>query len=288
MKQKASFNDLSHDLFFEIFDYLDVFDLFKAFFNLNQRFNLLIIDRHNCFHANLVKLNSYELSIYKSLILPKIACYIRYLSISDELNYLQIILRSISFSNLLSVKLYHVKLNELKQILSQCQLKYLLIDTNHIQNERHLNEIFKTLLNHQLVLRSLQCNFYTNLHFIEEKNKLSKLRRVIIDCDCSSSDFIILISQLPEIRHLNARINDNHRKSMEKDVDNMTGNESVRSLILHIENVELDRLLLIFSIMPNVHILELNGTIDFDINHLLEYERNYTSFRCNIRHHRTF
>ncbi|CAF3609290.1 unnamed protein product, partial [Rotaria sp. Silwood2] len=107
MKQVSSFTDLSNDLFFEIFDYLDVLDLFQAFFNLNQRFNLLIIDRHNCFQANMISLKSYEFSIYKNFILPQIACYIRYLSISDELNYLQIILRSISLTNLLSIRLYH-------------------------------------------------------------------------------------------------------------------------------------------------------------------------------------
>jgi hypothetical protein len=96
MKQISLFTDFSNDLFFEIFDYIDVLHLFQAFFNLNQRLNLLIIDRHIYFQANMISLKPYEFSIYKNLILPKIGCYIRYLSISDELNYLQIILCSIS------------------------------------------------------------------------------------------------------------------------------------------------------------------------------------------------
>jgi hypothetical protein len=75
---------------------------------------------------------------------------------------------------------------------------------------------------------------------------------------------------------------------MDKDIDNLIGNESLRSLILHIENIELNRLLLILSLIPNVHLLELNGTIAFDINHLLELERNYTSFRCNLQHNRIY
>ncbi len=97
-----------------------------------------------------------------------------------------------------------------------------------------------------------------------------------------------MISQLPKLRHLSARINDYNREYMDKDIDHLTGNESLRSLILHIENVELDRLLLILSLLPNVHILELNGRIDFDINHLFELERNYTSFRCNLQHYLTY
>ncbi|CAF1001829.1 unnamed protein product [Adineta steineri] len=279
MKRISLLSDISNDLFFEIFDYLDVFDIFHGFYNLNQYFNYLIINRHICFQANMLSLKPNEYSIYKNIILPKISCYIRYLSISDELNYLQIILRSFSLVNLQSIRLYNVKLNELKILLQYCKLKSILIDTNSIQNEKHLNEIFKILFNQQLDLRSIQCNFYTKLHFIEEQYKISKVRKVIIDCECFSSDLIVLISQLPELYHLSAYINDHNRECMDKDIDHISESKSLRSLILHIENIDLNRLLLIFSLTINVHILELNGTIDFDINHLFKLQRKYTSFR---------
>lgn len=288
MKQISLLTDLSNDLFFEIFDYIDVLELFQAFYNLNQRFNILLTDRHNSFQVNMFSLKSYQFSIYKSIILPKISCYIRYLCISDEFHYLQMILRSFSLKNLLSVRLYHVKLNELMIVLKNCQLKSIFIDTKYIQNETHLNEIFRNLFSQQFQLNSIQCDFHTNLHFLNEKNKLSKLRHVILTCDCFSSDFIILISQLPNLRYLSARINDYRREYMDKDIDHLHGNDSIYSLILHISNVELDRLLLIFSLMINVHKLELNGSIDFDVNYLLEFERNYTSFRCNLVHCVTF
>jgi hypothetical protein len=284
----CSFNDLSNDLLFEIFDYLDVFDLFQAFFNLNQHFNSLIIDRHISFKSNMISLKTKHLPIYTNIILPYVGSYLRYLTISDEFGCLQIILRTISLRNLQVVKLYHVKINELKRILECCQLKHLFIDTNYIQYEKHLNEIFHIVFNQQLDLRSIQCHFHTNLYFVEEKMKLSKLKRVIINCECLSSDFIVLISQLPELRYLSARINDYNRENMDKDIDHLTGNDSVRSLILHIENVELNRLKLILILMPNVHIFELNGTTDSNIDHLFELKRDYTSFRCNLKYNLTF
>lgn len=279
------FSDLSNEIFFEIFDYIDVLHLFQAFFNLNQRFNLLITNRHICFQANMTKLNSSEFSIYKKLILPKIGCYIRYLSISDENNHLQTILRSISLRNLISVQLYNVKLNELKIILEYCKIKYLFIDTNYIQNEKHLNEIFHNLFNKQSDLYAIECNFHAKLYFLQEKYQISQLKKLIINCECFSSDFLILICQLPKLRQINARINDYNREYMDKDIENLFGNQSIYFVLLHIENVELDRILLILSFMSNVHILELNGSIDFDINYLLEYEKNYTSFRCNLQHY---
>jgi hypothetical protein len=182
--------DLSNDLFFEIFDYIDVWNLFKAFANLNQRFYSLINDRRINFQANFIPVNFQEFSVYQNVILPKIGSYIRYLTISDELNYLQIILRSISLTNLISVRLYDVQLNELRRILEDCKLKYLFIDTKYIQNEKDLNKIFQCLFNRQANLRSIQCHFHTNLYFIEDKYRLSQLQRVVLDCECFSSDFI--------------------------------------------------------------------------------------------------
>ena len=71
---------------------------------------------------------------------------------------------------------------------------------------------------------------------------------------------------------------------MDKDVDHLTGSHSVRSLTLHIEDVQWIRLSTILRLVPTLQLLELNGTIDFDIGHLLALERNYTSFRCNLSH----
>ena len=182
--------DLSNDLFLEIFDYIDVSNLFKAFANLNQRFYSLVNDRRINFQANFIPVNFAEFSVCENVILPKIGGYIRYLTISDELNYLQIILRSISLTNLISVRLFDVHLNELRRILEDCKLKYLFIDTKYIQNERDLNEVFRCLFKQQSDLRSIQCHFHTNLYFIEDKDRLSQLQRVVIDCECFSSDFI--------------------------------------------------------------------------------------------------
>lgn len=190
MGLRTSFNDLSNELFLEIFDYLDVFDLFRTFQNLNQRLNSLIIDRRIIFQANLLMGNDEQLSMYKNMILPKVGQYLRHLTITDEYGYFESLFNSMIFRDLLSVRLYQIKLHQLRSILDHCQLKSLYIQTKFIQNEKHLNDIFHHLVNHQPKLRRLQCNFYTNLHFIEEKVRLSELRRVIIDCSCFSSDLI--------------------------------------------------------------------------------------------------
>ena len=277
-------SDLSNEIFLEIFDYLDVWDLFRAFGNLNRRFNRLIDDRRISFQSNLLSMDFDEFFTYENVILPRIGSFIRYLTISDQWNYLQKILRLISLDNLISVKLYQVKLNELMILLDSCKFKSMVIDTKEIRNEKHLNEIFRMLFCQQMDLRFLHVNFHTSLFFRDQRYKPSQLRRIIIESPCFSSDIIVLISQLPKLRYLNARINDFHRESMDKDIDHFSANQSIRSVTLQIENVKYDRLLVLLRFMSDVQILELNGKIDFDLNSLLEYGRNYRSFRCDLHH----
>lgn len=284
MKRKSLFNDLSNDLLLEIFDYLDVFDLFQAFFNLNQRFNRLIADEHNYFQANMISIGNQQFLFYKNLILPKIGAYIRYLSISDQMNYLQILLRSISFRNLISIRLYDVQLSELLSILEQSNLKYLFIQTKSIQNEKHLDNLFRILFEQQSNLRAIECQLFTQLFFQNYQIKFSQLKQIVLNCDCYSSDFIVLISQLPNLRQISARINDLNRDFMDKDIDHYQSNQSIRSISLHIENIDYDRLVFVFSFVENVRSVELNGRIDFEIDKIFELEKTFTSFRCNLEH----
>ena len=98
----------------------------------------------------------------------------------------------------------------------------------------------------------------------------------------------MLISQLPKLRYLNARIDDEHREEMDRDIDHLSGSQSIRSAVLHVVNVQCDRLILFLSLMVDLTRLELHGSIDFDIQHLLAVERTYRSFRCHLRHRPNF
>ncbi|CAF3982612.1 unnamed protein product [Rotaria sordida] len=41
---KYRFEDLANEILYEIFDYLDVYDIYKGFYNLNNRFQNLAIN----------------------------------------------------------------------------------------------------------------------------------------------------------------------------------------------------------------------------------------------------
>ena len=279
----ARLNDLSNDLLMDIFDYLDVFDLFRAFVDLNERFNSLITDRRLSFQAMMISLTEATFSIYRTLILPRIGPYLRYLAISDECGLLESVFQSTTLARLQSVRLYQIKWHQLVSLLNQCRLKSIHIRTNYIQNEKHLKELFHRLFTEQVDLRSIYCRFHRPLHFLEEKTPFSRLERVTIDDPCFSSELIVLISQLPKLRYLNAQIDDDYREEMDRDIDHLAGSRSIRSAILHVEHVQCDRLILLISLLGELSRLELNGSIDFDIRHLLPaLDLPEQSFHCHL------
>ena len=98
----------------------------------------------------------------------------------------------------------------------------------------------------------------------------------------------MLICQLPNLRYLNAHINDERREQIDRDIDHLTGNHSLRYLVLHIENLKWDRLKLILSLMFNLNRVELNGTVDFDLNNLFNLAQQNILFRFNLRYHSIF
>ena len=165
----------------DIFDYLDVFDLFRAFADLNERFNGLISDRRLSFQANMLSLSSAAFSIYRTVILPRVGVHLRSLSISDQFGLLEDLLHSTSLARLQSARLYQIKWHQLRSLLVHCRLQSLFIRTNAIQNEKHLEELFQHLVNEQVELRSLHCHFHRRWHISEERTPLSRLERLTID-----------------------------------------------------------------------------------------------------------
>lgn len=282
MKSLSILTDLSNDLLLEIFDYLDVFDIFQSFSNLNERFNLLIVDRRINFQSSIVSLSEDQWSIYKSLILPQVGCYFRYLSISDRFGSIETLFKYCQLNCLQSVRLYKVKLNQLKAILVWSQLISIYVRTRFIQNEKHLDEIFHDILTKQAKLRSVECNFHRRVHFLNERNRFSRIRSFKIVYPCFSSDLIVLINQLPFLVDFSAMINDHRREEMDRDLNDSTENPSVRSLDLHIKHLKWDRLKLFLCLMTNLKTVRITGEIEFDLNWILDFGRRYKTFRCDL------
>jgi len=79
MSEKNSFDQLATEIFFEIFDYLSYDDILGAFFDLNQRFNSMLVQYHR--FVKHFKTPTQHLSLSEN-ILPFIHSRIEYLTIT--------------------------------------------------------------------------------------------------------------------------------------------------------------------------------------------------------------
>jgi hypothetical protein len=282
MKQISTLQSLSDELLFEMFDYLDVFDLFYAFININQRLNQLITDHRIAFQADLLKLTKEKWSFYWTTIWPSIASSLRFLSIFVDDEFLRISLDLWPFRHLQSMKLFQIKHQQLKEILRQCQLRTIWIDTDFIQNEKHLRTLFDDLLVKQRRLQVMRCHFHTRIFFSQRNESFSRLRRLTIDDPCFSTDLVILIGQLPYLCYLNAFINDDRYDDLEKDVDYSKRNRSLHTLCLRIEKSSFEQLEKLLQSVPQIRRLQLKGAMKFDSQLLFELQQRHSNFRGNF------
>ena len=278
--RSTQFVDLSNDLLLEIFDYLDVFDLYRSFAKLNQRFHSLITDSRISFQATFLHLTSAQLSFCEEILLPQIGNSLRFLQITGDFPFSKLS----PLNSLQSIRLYDVSLEQFRRILRLTQCKSISIETKRIQNEKHLNELFREIFIEQKQLHSIECQFFTPLHFLEISNNPSELRRILLHHSCSSSDLIVLISQLKHLKHLTAQIDDSERELMDRDVQHLTSNLSIRSMIIFVENISFDRLKYFLGFAMNLRRLELICTFEFSFSYSEILEQIYPNIRFHFRY----
>ncbi|CAF4438126.1 unnamed protein product [Rotaria sp. Silwood2] len=65
------FEDLANEILFEIFDYLDMYHIYKGFFNLNERFKTLVININSLIKINISTMSKSNFEdYYKNILLP--------------------------------------------------------------------------------------------------------------------------------------------------------------------------------------------------------------------------
>ena len=136
---RSVFEDLANEIYYEIFDYLDIYDIYQGFFNLNQRFQNLY------FHSNLpIQINISTMTkmkfecYYKKIILPN----------KHRINYLRL-------SNPFTTDIVFSSARVITQFL---QLETLVLD----------NIVYKSFKNISTYLTSLPNLYSLSINFIEQ------------------------------------------------------------------------------------------------------------------------
>jgi hypothetical protein len=204
--------EFPNELLWLILEYIPPLDLFRAFFNLNQRFNEILRLIH--FRFDLLSTNKNEFNYFLHTILPNSECdWTESYYIDDICDRLY----SINFcKNLRSLTIHHLQtehIDELaKNVLPQLkQLDYLRLYSEFILKNGNVNLLTSVILSEQmpsLTYCHLALQDFGHIRFdhLVRTNKTLSLKSLVIDRWCSFIDFIELLHFVPNIQRLTVRL----------------------------------------------------------------------------------
>ncbi|CAF0837163.1 unnamed protein product [Adineta steineri] len=157
--------DFSNELFFEIFEYFDILDIYHSFWGINQRFNNL-----------LQSLNNLPLIIQNENLLPFDFC-------AHQINRLKINTTKpidlTHFSNLHTLELYNANSNEIEQI--QCNQMSNLVNLT-ISTKFHISLPLELI--HDIFSNGFRLLRYVNLNRLDHFQFNSKFQSLSLNSLC--------------------------------------------------------------------------------------------------------
>ncbi|CAF4146710.1 unnamed protein product, partial [Rotaria sordida] len=212
-KSITSIEHLSNDLFYEIFDYFEGFDLYNAFSNLNIRFQDLL----QCIYLRLKIHFPFQREFHfqyrlQNVIIPNKSRIISLCIIEIRNNdaiFSSMIIDS-SFNRLESLILGKIKFNILLSVLRSLSVLSRLFSLtivasgNIINNDDPYNLIFSLS-----TLKYIKFSFET-IHppmelWTNNNYQLNTLQYMILDHSCNLSTLLHMLSFTPQLRHLSYR-----------------------------------------------------------------------------------
>ncbi|CAF1145232.1 unnamed protein product [Rotaria sordida] len=202
--------NLSNDIFYEIFDYLDGIDIYEAFSNLNYRFQQLLNASSLLFKIKL-KLQSNEsyMNIYKQLILiNRHQIFSFHLDLPSHLNqFFSSFIIDMSLKRVESLVLVQIKSNTLISLLiNLVSLPRLFSLTIYAKNDfKNLNHVYQLIFTLPVLkynrFNLYGCNRPISLPMAIER-QLSSIEHLVMNHYFTFKELYAIISYTPQLCHL--------------------------------------------------------------------------------------
>jgi len=217
---------LSNELFYEIFEYLHGIDIYRAFFNLNSRFQHLLTDSliplkiklnsavetelsHHC--DNVIKPNKHHiLSLYLENHLL-IKNFFTFCSIDSSFDRLESVVLNGILSETLMLALFHLK--SLSHLFS-LTMDFHMVEGNYFDDIYQIIFSFSYLKYNKLSIWSNLANelFMNPFASVVFNKQYSTIEYLIINHSCTIDELFFIINYVPHLRHLSCQ---NLRESLD-------------------------------------------------------------------------
>ncbi|CAF2842113.1 unnamed protein product [Rotaria sp. Silwood2] len=265
----SCFEDLSNELFYEIFDYFDGCELYKAFLNLNNRFQALL----TCSSLRLkIELRFHPepiLHYYSTSIIAPNKHRIISLTLVNYHHYNSYLTRfciDSTFNQLESLVLGNIKSNELIPVITNLiSLPRLFSLTVYYYDDlKQISNIYQTIFNLPMLnYYKLSCSSPQSFIplSIASKEKFSGIKYLVIDHCCSVDELIAILSYTPQLHRLTCEEVNESKKNIIEDGLNMI--ISLTCISIARCNAEFDELeTFLTKVSPQLEVLRINSFND--------------------------
>ncbi|UJR11280.1 hypothetical protein I4U23_015462 [Adineta vaga] len=288
----TNLEDLSNEIVFEIFEYLNFNDIYKAFSNLNIRYENLLIDPLFPIKINLSSISKLSFQYYYTQILVPYQHRIQSLRISSafiidllfasksiELNLIhleKLVLHNVSKSNY-----FHDLLDYLPSI--PCLTSLVIICKHPVQNKSSIyQQIFRLS---QLKYCNISFDGFNKYEILPmAKDEFSPMEIFIINDRCTITEFNVLLSYVPKLRRLSAPYlidsDDNQIRSYTSTLNHLT-HFSLDCDCIHFNQFEL----MIQNLFPYIQVLHFSTEENKNFFDAHRWEHLIT---CHMPHLRIF
>ncbi|CAF5048665.1 unnamed protein product, partial [Rotaria sp. Silwood1] len=200
--------NLSNELIYEIFGFLNNHHAFQAFYDLNQRFQDLFLKSNLPIKINISSISKSKLQHYLTHIIKPYACRIELFRLSNPFIDLNLLLLPImkNLTQLTTLILNNIESNYIEQIINHLSSlpvlsSLIIISINTIKNHKNIYyKVFRLpILKYcQILIELLQCPKSLPV----ATNEFSTIEHLIINHDISIDQLPILLSYVPQLRRL--------------------------------------------------------------------------------------
>ncbi|CAF3413636.1 unnamed protein product, partial [Rotaria sp. Silwood2] len=260
------FEDLSNELTYEIFEFLDYFHVYEAFFNLNQRFHSLLTNSTLPIRINISSISKSTLQRYYADIITSNKHRINLLNLSNLFMYddrvFPLFHPMSKFHRLETLMLNNIESDCLKNILNQLtSLSFLSSLTISIIDEiRDANPIYYQVF-HLPALKYCKLSLkkcFTNEPLLIATVKYSPIEYLILDNNIYVHQLNSFLSYVPHLRRLSfhslCHSCTDQRKIWKNHLIHLT------HLSLEMVSIEFDQFeQLVINLLPSVEVLRISG-----------------------------
>ncbi|CAF0744122.1 unnamed protein product [Didymodactylos carnosus] len=279
MSSCTTFENIPCEILLDIFEHLDIYDIYQSFSNLNTFLNCVINNHHLSVHSNVTLLTNFQFNHYYHFVFPQIAHRLKKLKLSFHIDN-DLVIKLFDFNQFISgietLTLLDINSTHFEYLstLTFPNLKYLCINTCNVKETISV-DVYERLLTNPL-LKSCKLELNCSIIIKEDIILADGLEHLTLNW-CSIYSLFLLLKQQPKLNSLHVTLID-HPLSERPWFVQLPINLYLTNLHLNIsELITINKISSLLDSLPKLRSLIIIGIVGYPMYFSNEYWEKYIS-----------